>query len=88
MWVLAPTGEILFFARMSDMDVVNAENAGAIFRQTKVSKRNPPDAASSCALTVLSGFAGRDFLSLQQSTASLPCPYGLFPTKPPVLGAA
>ncbi len=40
------------------MNVVNAENAGAVFRQRKVSKKNPPDAASSCALTVLSGFAG------------------------------
>jgi hypothetical protein len=43
---------------------------------------------ASCALAVLSGVAGRDFLSLQQRVTSLPHPFGLFPTKPPVLGAA
>jgi hypothetical protein len=37
------------------MDVANVENAGAIFHQRKVSKRNPPDAA--CFLRSV-GFIG------------------------------
>jgi hypothetical protein len=41
-----------------------------------------------CAPSFLLGFARRDFLSLWQSAASLPRPFGLFPTKTPVLGAA
>jgi hypothetical protein len=64
MWVLAPTDEILFFVRMCDMDVVNAENAGAFFRQRKVSKRNPPDAACFLRFSYLSWVVKRDVLSL------------------------
>jgi hypothetical protein len=56
------------------MDVVNAENAGAIFCQRKVSKRNPPDAACFLRFSHLPGVAGRDFLSLRQLAASLPHP--------------
>jgi hypothetical protein len=41
-----------------------------------------------CAPVLLPGFAKRDFLSLWQSAASLQRPFGLFPTKTPVLGAA
>jgi hypothetical protein len=55
MWVLVPTDEILFFARIINMDIVNAENAGAIFRQRKVSKKNPPHAAYFLRFSHLSG---------------------------------
>jgi hypothetical protein len=61
MWVLVPTDEILFFARMNNMDVVNAENAGEIFHQRKVSKRKPPDAACFLRFSHLPGVAKRDF---------------------------
>lgn len=50
MWVLVPTDEILFFARIIDMDVVNGENAvpighkGQFYAKAKRSKRNPPSA--------------------------------------------
>jgi len=60
-----------------------------LLRQKKVSKEKATRMPlASCAPSFLSGFAGRDFLSLRQSAASLPRPFGLFPTKTPVLGAA
>jgi hypothetical protein len=70
------------------MDVANAENAGAIFYQRKVSKRKPPDAACFLRSDGFIGVCWKGLLSLQQSAASLPHPFGLFPIKPPVLGAA
>jgi hypothetical protein len=70
--VLAPEGEILFFTRA----------------KKSIQKKPARMPLASCALTFLSGVAGRDFLSLQQRAASLPRPFGLFPIKPPVLGAA
>ena len=39
-----------------------------------IQRKGDPMPLASCALTVLSGFAGRDFLSLQQSTASAIAP--------------
>ncbi|MEQ1546500.1 hypothetical protein [Methyloglobulus sp.] len=59
-----------------------------MYGQRKVSKRNPPDAAYFLRSSVLTGVAGRDFLSLRQRAASLPHPFGLFPPKLPVLAAA
>jgi len=41
----ALAGRLLFFVWMSDMDVVNVENAGAFFCQRKGVKRKPLDAA-------------------------------------------
>jgi hypothetical protein len=43
-------GGLIFFVRMSDTDVVNAENAGAFFCRRKVAKRKP------CLLPVLLAF--------------------------------
>ncbi len=48
------------------MNVVNAENAGAIFRQRKVSKRNPPDAAGFLRSAVFIGVCQKGH----------PCPSG------------
>jgi hypothetical protein len=62
MWVLVPTDEILFFARTSRMDIVNVENAGAFLHKEKYPKEIRPMPFASCALAVLSGFAGRDFV--------------------------
>ncbi len=39
--VLAPEGEILFFACPSHVDVVNVENVGAFFHKEKYSKESP-----------------------------------------------
>jgi hypothetical protein len=61
--VLAPEGEILFFARA----------------KKSIQKKARPDAA--CFLRSVI------FVGLCQSAASLPRPFGLFPTKTPVLGA-
>ncbi len=70
------------------MDVANAENAGAIFRQRKVSKRNPPDTACFLRAVDFIEVCWKGLLLLQQSAASLPHPFGIIPIKPPVLGAA
>jgi len=61
------------------MYVANAENAGAIFCQRKVSKRNPPDAAYFLRSVGFIGVCWKGLLSLQQSAAFLPhplCPLG------------
>ncbi|AMK78131.1 hypothetical protein A1342_02990 [Methylomonas methanica] len=42
----------------------------------------------SCAPKLLAGVGERGFLPLRQRAASLPHPFGLFPPKAPVLGAA
>jgi hypothetical protein len=55
MWVLVPTDEILFFVRMRNMDVVNAENSGAIFRQKKYPKEIRPMPLASCAYRIYQG---------------------------------
>ncbi|WP_411728287.1 hypothetical protein [Methyloglobulus sp.] len=51
-------------------------------------KKGRPDAACFLRSSVLTGVAGRDFLSLRQRSASLPHPSGQFPPKLPVLSAA
>jgi hypothetical protein len=56
--------------------------------QEKYPKEIRPMPLASCALAILSGFARRTSMSFWQSAASLPHPFGLFPIKPPVLGAA
>jgi len=42
----------------------------------------------SCAPKLLAGVGERGFLPLRQRAVSLPHPFGLFPPKSPVLGAA
>jgi hypothetical protein len=59
--VPALAGGLLFFVRMSEMDVVNAESAGTFFRQRKVAKRKPPDAACFLRFSHLPGVVKRDF---------------------------
>ncbi|WP_161808495.1 hypothetical protein [Methyloglobulus morosus] len=51
-------------------------------------KKRPPDAACFLRSVVFIGVCWKGLLSLQQSAASLPHPFGLFPIKSPVLGAA
>ncbi|WP_152976335.1 hypothetical protein [Methyloglobulus morosus] len=57
-------GRDTFLCAENHMDVANAENAGAVFRQRKVSKRNPPDAACFLRFSHLPGVVKRDSLSL------------------------
>jgi len=70
--VLAPAGEFLSFASPKERN----------------QRKGDPDAACFLRSSVFTGVAGRDFLSLRQRAASLPHPFGLFPPKLPVLGAA
>ncbi|MBD9358162.1 hypothetical protein [Methylomonas albis] len=72
MSVLAPTGEILFFA----------------CPKKSIQKKRHPDAAYSLRSSLLNGVAERGFLPLRQRAASMPHPCGLFRPKAPVLGAA
>jgi hypothetical protein len=58
------------------------------FAKRKYPKKRRPDAACFLRSDGFIGVFWKELLSLQQSTASLPCPFGLFPTKPPVFGAA
>jgi hypothetical protein len=60
--VLAPEGEFLSFAQPNHMDVVNVENAGAIFHKRKYPKLRRPG----CRLRFshLPGVVKKDFLSL------------------------
>ncbi|MEQ1740871.1 MAG: hypothetical protein ABL884_13320 [Methyloglobulus sp.] len=66
MWVLVPTDEILSFASPSDMDVVNAENAGAQSAKESVQRMVAPDAACSLRSVVFIGVCQKE----------LPCPSG------------
>jgi len=81
------------------MDVVNVENAGAIFHQRKVSKRKPPDAAcflrSGSFIGVCTQGHKPKGTPVPPAKCGIPAapfmPFGcsgLFPTKPPVLGVA
>jgi len=54
----------------------------------KYSKERLPDAACFLRSVVFIGVCWKGLLPLQQSAASLPHPFRLFPIKPPVLGAA
>ena len=71
MWVLVPTDEILFFARTNYMDVVNAENAGAIFRKEKYPKENPPGCRFILRFSFSTGGDRRGFLPLDHRDSSL-----------------
>jgi hypothetical protein len=72
MSVLAPTGELLSFAWPKKV--------------TKEKATRPQ--LTSCAPKLLLGVGKRDFLSLCQLAASMQQPFGLFPAKASVLGAA
>gem|GEM_PF-1512701 len=78
-----------FLCLSNHMDVANAENTGAIFRQRKVAKRKD----TLCRffpvlLTFIRGLPKG--ISYPFGKARHPChaPNGLFPTKVPLLGAA
>jgi hypothetical protein len=71
MWVLVPTDEILSFASPNHMDVVNVENAGAVFHKRKYPKLRRPDAAYSLRLLHLSGFARKD-IPVPPATCGIP----------------
>ncbi|WP_036306839.1 hypothetical protein [Methyloglobulus morosus] len=62
--VPALAGGILFFARMSDMDVVNAENAGAQSAKEKYPKEIRPMPLTSCASRIYRGLSKGTSLSL------------------------
>jgi hypothetical protein len=70
--VLAPAGEILSFASPKE----------------SIQRKGDPDAAYILRAVVFIGGCQKGLLSLWQHAASLPRPFGLFPTKTPVLGAA
>jgi len=72
MSVLAPTGEILFFA----------------CPKKSIQKKRHPDAAYSLRSSLLNGVAERGSLPLRQRAASMRRPYGLIRSKAPVLSAA
>jgi hypothetical protein len=72
MSVLGPTAEVLFFA----------------WPKKSTQKKSLPNAAYSLCSSLLAGVAERGFLPLRQRDASLHRPFGLFPPKAPVLGAA
>jgi hypothetical protein len=71
------------------MDVVNAENAEAIFSQRNVFKRNPPDATYLLRISHLPGVVKRGASYPFDNTRY---PYrvlfGLFPINAPTLSAA
>ncbi|MEQ1543745.1 hypothetical protein [Methyloglobulus sp.] len=58
MWVFVPTDEILSFASPKE----------------SIQRKGDPNAACFLRSSVLTGVAGRDFLSLRQRAASLPHP--------------
>jgi hypothetical protein len=66
---------------MIDMDVVNAENAGAFFHKRKVSKRKPPDAAYFLRFSHFSGFARKDIPVLLAKYGILAAPLRAIPDK-------
>ncbi|MEI8572471.1 hypothetical protein J0667_10975 [Methylomonas sp. WH-1] len=72
MSVLGPTAEILSFASPKE----------------SIQRKGDPNAAYSLRSSLLAGVAERGFLPLRQRDASLHRPFGLFPPKAPVLGAA
>jgi len=60
-----------------------------VLGQRKVTKRNATRMPLiPCAPKLLAGVGERGFLPLRQRAASMPHPYGQFPPKAPVLGAA
>ena len=69
-----------------DVKIYSVANATVYFNAS--SRTGGRDAACFLRSSVLTGVVGRDFLSLRQRAPSLPHPYGRFPPKPPVLGAA
>ena len=69
-------------------DVVNVENAGAQSTKESIQRKGIPDAACFLHSVVFVGGCQKGLLFLWQRAASLPHPFGLFPTKTPVFGAA
>jgi hypothetical protein len=59
-----------------------------LLRQKKVSKEKAARLQFDLRFSVLSRVGREGFLPSYRRTASMPCPFGLFPTKPAVLGAA
>ncbi|MBK8817025.1 MAG: hypothetical protein IPN42_16635 [Methylococcaceae bacterium] len=88
MWFLVPTDEILFFARKATWMWRMQKMQEQFSVKEKYPKEIRPMPLASCALTVLSGFARKDIPVLLAKCGFLPHPFGLFPIKPPVLGAA
>jgi len=76
--VLAPEGEILSLA----------ENAGAIFCQRKYPKKRQPGCRLILCFSFSTGGDRRGFLPLVHRDSSLNSPFGLFPPKTAMLGAA
>ena len=72
MSVCGPTAAVLFFA----------------WPKKSIQKKRHPDAACFLRSSLLAGVAERGFLPLRQRDAYLHRPFGLFPPKAPVLGAA
>jgi len=72
MSVLGPTTETLSFAPPKE----------------SIQRKGGPDAAYSLRSSLLPGVDERGFLPLRQRAASLRRPFGLIPSKAPVLGAA
>ena len=86
---------VTFFCAASHKDVANAENAGAFFGQKQVTKEKAARlplmscAPRTCAQWgICRGDGKRGFLPLCRRAASLPRPFGLFPTNAAVLDAA
>jgi len=69
--VLAPEGEILSFARPKE----------------SIQRKSRPDTAYFLRAAVAIGGCQMGLLPHCQRTASMPCPYGLFPITTSVLGA-
>jgi hypothetical protein len=88
MWVLAPTDEILFFVRKTTWMWRMRKMQEHFSTKEKYPKEIRPMPLASCTLAFLSGFAKRDFPVPLAKRGFLPHPSGLYPIKPPVLGAA
>jgi hypothetical protein len=63
------------------MDVVNAENAGAIFRKDKYPKEIRPMPLASCAPSFLSGFTRKDIPVLLAKCGIPAAPLRAIPNK-------
>ena len=72
MWVLAPTGEILSFASPKE----------------SIQRKSDPLPLNPCASRLRRELIEGTFLCLDKCDSSLNRPFGLFPTKTAMLGAA
>jgi hypothetical protein len=71
MWVLVPTDEVLFFVRIINMDVVNAENAGTQSTKEKYPKETRSMPLASCASRIYQGFSKGNSCPSSNTQASL-----------------